>query len=871
MATLVPTYDGPPPAGYVPGKGRGATGFTTRSDVGSAAVPPEGEGGQYEDGDEEADKIYAAVDERVESMKRKRKRAQGAVDDAAQSSGKISDDFKDLKAKLGTVTEQEWAALPEVSDRKVKRKAVQDVFTPLMDSVYKSNAEKMADSKERDVQGEEQSGEGAGLDNLANARNKAISMTLKSISDSVGGQTNVDPKGYITSMKREKISTMAEVGDIKKARLLLKSVRGTNKNHGPGWIAAARVEEFAKDMKRARAIIREGCENCPNSEDVWLEAIRLSVNSDVAKSVAAHSIGVIPGSVKLYLKAADLEVSPKDKRTVLRRAIEAVPNSVKLWKEAIELESERDAKVMLSRAVECVPESVEIWLALARLETYQNARKVLNRARKALPGEVTIWVTAARLEEGQKNLSGVDKIVSKSVKALSLGVNAVVKREAWIGQAEACERGGSPGTASSIVRHSIPIGVEDEDRLRTWQGDADSFGESGLYNCAKSAYAVMLECFGRKKNLWIKAVELERKFGDKSSVEERLRSGVEAVPKATVLWLMLAKSMWSGGDVSGARNVLTSAFSANPNSEAVWLAGAKLERENGEHERARVLLSRARNNVDGPLVWMKSAVLERDTLNFADAIKMIEEGVKLYPKFDKFYMIAGQVCHSELHDVAGGRLWYQRGLEATQQKSIPIWKLLHELEVSVGSHSKARSLLELGRLKNPQSDSLWYYSVCLERSLGNSAGESSMLERGIKSCPRSGLLWSHKISTSGTFEKKRNSVDGIKMCPDSPLVITAVAREFMKDGKRDKARKWFERSVAVDPSYGDAYVHWYKLEAEKDDVGVENDGAKRVLDLVCRNEPKWGDLWVKCSKDWKRAKGDGRDVCRAAARGGWGM
>ena len=41
----------------------------------------------------------------------------------------------------------------------------------------------------------------------------------------------------------------AQVGDIKKARLLLRSVTTTNPKHGPGWIAAARVEEFAGKVK----------------------------------------------------------------------------------------------------------------------------------------------------------------------------------------------------------------------------------------------------------------------------------------------------------------------------------------------------------------------------------------------------------------------------------------------------------------------------------------------------------------------------------------------------------------------------------------------------------------------------------------------
>ena len=40
------------------------------------------------------------------------------------------------------------------------------------------------------------------------------------------------------------VSSDAEIGDIKKARLLLRSVINTNPKHAPGWIAAARLEEL---------------------------------------------------------------------------------------------------------------------------------------------------------------------------------------------------------------------------------------------------------------------------------------------------------------------------------------------------------------------------------------------------------------------------------------------------------------------------------------------------------------------------------------------------------------------------------------------------------------------------------------------------
>ena len=69
-------------------------------------------------------------------------------------------------------------------------------------------------------------------------------LKLDTMADSVSGQTVVDPKGYLTDLKSMKITSDAEISDIQKARLLLRSVIQTNQRHAPGWIAAARLEEW---------------------------------------------------------------------------------------------------------------------------------------------------------------------------------------------------------------------------------------------------------------------------------------------------------------------------------------------------------------------------------------------------------------------------------------------------------------------------------------------------------------------------------------------------------------------------------------------------------------------------------------------------
>lgn len=54
--------------------------------------------------------------------------------------------------------------------------------------------------------------------------------------------------GYLTSLASLPKFTETEIGDFKKARLLLKSVILTDPKNSFGWIAAARIEELDGKM-----------------------------------------------------------------------------------------------------------------------------------------------------------------------------------------------------------------------------------------------------------------------------------------------------------------------------------------------------------------------------------------------------------------------------------------------------------------------------------------------------------------------------------------------------------------------------------------------------------------------------------------------
>ncbi|GLT67413.1 hypothetical protein SLA2020_397260 [Shorea laevis] len=832
-----------PPPNYVAGLGRGATGFTTRSDIGPARAAPdlpdrsaatvggppgqgrgrgkpdeEDDGGEdaedkgydenqkfdefegndvglfasteYDEDDKEADAVWEAIDKRMDSRRKDRREARlkEEIEKYRASNPKITEQFADLKRKLYTVSAQEWESIPEIGDYSLRNKKKRfESFVPVPDTLLeKARQEKehvtALDPKSRSATGTETPWAQTPVTDLTavgEGRGTVLSLKLDRLSDSVSGQTVVDPKGYLTDLKSMKITSDAEISDIKKARLLLKSVTQTNPKHPPGWIAAARLEEVAGKIQAARQLMQKGCEECPNSEDVWLEACRLAT-PDEAKAVIARGVKSIPNSVKLWLQAAKLEHDDVNKKS----------------KAVVELANEEDARLLLHRAVECCPLHVELWLALARLETYESAKKVLNRARERLTKEPAIWITAAKLEEANGNTGWEYN---------------------W-------------------------IGVEEEDRKRTWVADAEECKKRGSIETARAIYAHALSVFLTKKSIWLKAAQLEKSHGTRESLDALLRKAVTYRPQAEVLWLMGAKEKWLAGDVPAARAILQEAYAAIPNSEEIWLAAFKLEFENHEPERARMLLAKARERGGTERVWMKSAIVERELGNTEEERRLLDEGLKRFPSFFKLWLMLGQL-EERLGHLEKAKEAYELGLKHCPS-FIHLWLSLANLEEKMNGLSKARAVLTMARKKNPQNPELWLSAVRAEMRHGNKKEADILMAKALQESPNSGILWAASIEMVPRPQRKSKSMDALKKCDHDPHVIAAVAKLFWHDRKVDKARTWLNRAVTLAPDFGDFWALYYKFELQHGSEENQKDVLKRCISA----EPKHGEKWQAISK-----------------------
>ena len=118
-------------------------------------------------------------------------------------------------------------------------------------------------------------------------------------------------------------------------------------------------------------------------------------------------------------------------------------------------------------------------------------------------------------------------------------------------------------------------------------------------------------------------------------------------------------------------------------------------------------------------------------------------------------------------------------------------------------------------------------------------------------------MWALAIELEPKNTRKAKIVDALKHNDNDPYVIVAVAKLFWKDKKYEKAKKWFERAIALDPLVGDSWAYYYKFIKDcihsyfhhsyyyyyYPEEGSEM--ANIVFKKCVEQNPKKGEIWNK--------------------------
>jgi hypothetical protein len=387
----------------------------------------------------------------------------------------LSQLFKREKAQLKMISEAEWESLPDAHAKRANKKA-REKSTPVPDQFIVGSlfntpgtrpfAQNFGNARTglmmSYLDGKLDSTKGT--DSLALIRGGTFGkksvlfgegglksakhlpqMEGQSQSHSTGKQ--VDKVGYLTKLNTQTlIRADHNIQDIKKARLLLKSIRETDPLNEQGYLGGARVEVIDGKDDIARGLLRKGLEKIPTSEDIWCEFIRLlpsgkkkgrrsdnnegylgdmknqivsgrartgdSQGGTVSKlTLLPDSASLIPSGkttdfdvssnshLKLKYVQMGLKNNPKSAklwkiyyrlmkeegkgREALKKALKHCTSDEFLWKESVQMAlNDEEKRETLRKGIQSLPKCLDFWIALAKLSDYKAAKAVLREANK---------------------------------------------------------------------------------------------------------------------------------------------------------------------------------------------------------------------------------------------------------------------------------------------------------------------------------------------------------------------------------------------------------------------------------------------------------------------------------------------------------
>ena len=894
---------GLPPPGYIPGLGRGATGFSTRGDASGTAVVgggdratsiPSGRGRghgrgrglglgrgespglvrdrewiqgggeeeeEYEDG-EAAEKEW----EQVETYLSGRRKGKRRKVDTGFVSGPGDGRGRAAAERPRVVSLEAWEAMPEsralTKQDKSKgarwhpagpeRAAPDAILTrssdaPLQEVIGGAREDKGgADTAEALVSRlgvEEDDGGGLVWSGVDVGRTRGLLKARCEAMDGTDGEVS-----WLAWIGFEEVHSSPETreGVLKVARRASAQCRGS----GAVWLARARVEGRWRGVEGARQVLRE--------------------------ATLGDGLSTFSGAV--WWKLGELERSLGDaegERACLRGMLERSPREGRAWVRLAELcEDREEARTVLETAVLdvcCGGTSEACWIKLAEVQDgfwgeKGGVERVLERAEKAL-GRWSVELGVARAREASRR--GVEEgAISVWAERHGRGVvDGMTTEDGGRRWMEVARGEKDDKVKAAIVKAAVRGLGEDED---AWEEAVAAVDDAALRRLVLRRACVAVP---GSERMWVARLGAERESGTVEGVwavhEEALR-----VCKAAVVSLMAARHAWKAmGDIPRARQVLEEAWASveEEDEEEVSLALARLRGEDGDAGggwrlvQERLSLARqgggtqAGQGEDDERVWYKAASLGRD-LGVAVA-DVVGEGLKRHPASWKLWCVAVQSAEG----IADARRLYADGLKACSSSGA-LWATAARAEVGLeggGGVDRARRLLEEGRKRCPGDAGVRLASAWLEADSGRDDAARAIVAKAQAEVPQAGdgvdgcgRLWGEAVCLARPRERRGVSREALRRHPgsskgDAP-VICAVGRALGAEGHRAKARAWLERAVRLDPDDGDAWAALLSL------VGPSSEEAADVEARCALADPRHGPhFWVP------RAKAPGPGVPRS--------
>ncbi|KAF7497242.1 hypothetical protein DV113_004732 [Geotrichum candidum] len=688
--------DMPAPAGYVPGLGRGATGFTTRSDIGparagiagdalkaaAASKKSEGENGNEEEEededrfkdpendtglfsvpgifdpeDEEADAIYNEIDKRMEERRKTQREAREheMEEEYKKKNPKISDQFSDLKRDLGTVSAEQWANLPE---KRVLQKALE--VNPHSDTLWRAAVNLETDSEDAKL------------------------MLTQAVE--------------LVPMSEDLWLALAHLETPANSRKVLNKARKALKTSRAVWIAAARLEE------------QDG-----GSQDKVYKRMERGVKELEAEGGLPDRAQWIAEAEKCEAEGAPLTCHAIIKATLGQGIEEEDRKSI--WmedgKDCIRRGSYETARAIYAYALQVFPESKSLWLATCQLEKLHGKKEalweILEKAVKTSPHTEAFWLMYAKEKSIAGDILGAQEVLSR---AFELNPNS---EDIWLSAVSMEAESKNYDRARKLLERAR----QEADTERVWIKSVSLERQLANYDVALSLATEGLEKYPQNPKLWMQKGQIYESLKEFHKAGQTYFAGTKACPFSVPLWLLLARFEQSQGVAIRARSTLDKASIVNPKNELIWLERIRLELREGNTSQTSTLISRALQECpNSGLIWSERILLEPRL----QRKNKILEGVKACEN-DAFILITV------------GRDFWQNG-----------------------KFGKAKTWFERAIKRDPDNGDgwIWFYKFLSEK--GRPEDVQTLVDGFKAADPHHGLVWPEYLKDPSNFGKDLSEI-----------------------------------------------------------------------------------------------------------------
>lgn len=811
----------PAPEGYVAGLGRGATGFTTRSDLGpnvknlgeeeiraltekareKREAKARGEGGDDDDAlrnpedetgllaglgietaeDREAEAIYDWVDAKMASRSKKRREAkERSVNPLSMSSdeyGRIARDSTAWQWHALTSSHRE-AREAEARDKDPIKRAFADVkrgLAAMTDDDWASipDPKDMTQKNKRERQEAKQRFYAVPDSVLSST---GASQYNTSIDDGAGGGSEKLHNFAAYGQARKNVLESKLDSSVEKTALddPLNSVDSSQYLQELAGLESAPDKHTMGDIRRIRELMISITKSNPNHAPGWMAAARLEElagKTVAARNLTTKGVELCPKSEDLWLEHMRLHETSNAK-IIAKEALSRNDRSIRIWTAAADLEKDVPNKQrVLRKAVEHVPESIDLWKSLIKLEqTDEGAKLLLAKAVEFIPSAEELWLALARLEEpkqAQAILNKARKLMPESYKV-------------WVAASHLQEQTGAGHTCNALMTNAIKKLVRENfmPSKEAWLEEANMSEDNQLYETTQAI--------------------INQTIGWKVQEEDRL-----------TVWLLDAKNQITKGKYHTARAIYRHAIKTYVNDETVYLAAADLEKNHGPEDKSTLY----------------------DVLN---------EGVNAVPSSEKLWIQYASE-KQESGDPDGAREVLSRAFHQNPNNE-RIWLTAVNIERDAGNIDQARAILGAART-DCDTDRIHFKSATLEREQGNPQRALHLIMDGLARFPKcakmyaiKGQIYQNDYEPANIVAAREAYSAGTRECPNDPLPWILLSRLEEQHGLLVKARSVLDRARTKMPKNASIWLESVRFERRAGEKSAAVQKMSQALQALPGNE-----------------------------------